>query len=302
MLPRHGPGLGSADAAAIPGGAPAAIRYTVSALVLAAFGITATAAWRWLQPKPVIKVQVGPHELAPGEHYVGDPLPRNHPMRRVVYRASADPAAPVASAPEAAQPATLQLRRHCAWGEPGRDPYRGTVEEALRTAQLPETVVHRIAEAVRAKRPSDRLTISNTGIHADQGGQIYNQRSFAMTYGRTLCLGTSVNFPIGHVERASLYAAADDQGKLHTVMVPDVCGNVSVLRVERAASDEAYDGDLDGPSGTKVAGGAAAASGATGTLPEPGTLACVAVGVVAAVALRRRQRAGGRSGTTLTRD
>ena len=55
-----------------------------------------------------------------------------------------------------------------------------------------------------------------------------------MSFGTTLCLNARVNFAPGHVEAADLFEARDDQGRLHAVMVPDVCGNVTVLGAQRA--------------------------------------------------------------------
>lgn len=273
-------------------------------------GMAGAATWHWKPASDTSRVRIGAHALAPGESYDGDPLATNHPLMRVVYRASADPAAPVASAPQlpAATASGLALRRQCAWGDPGRNPYRGTVEEALRAARLPEDVVKQIAEAVAAGRHADRLTIGNSGIRADRGGQIFDQRSFAMTYGRTLCLSTRVNFKIGHVERASLYAATDSRGKLHSVMVPDVCGNVSVLGsdVERTASDTAESTDVGGDSPTSNPQGhsggrdpdpgakAASTPASSNQAPAPGTLLCVALGLAGAawVSTRRRRSRG----------
>jgi hypothetical protein len=46
-----------------------------------------------------------------------------------------------------------------------------------------------------------------------------------------MCLDSAVNFAPGHVEYADLFVATDDQGQTHYVMIPDVCGNVSVLKL-----------------------------------------------------------------------
>lgn len=297
------------ELAALPEPSRTPTRPVLMALVAGlVIGLAGAATWHWKPAPRVSSLVRGAQALAPGESYDGDPLPASHPLMRVVYRASADPAAPVASAPQlpVAQPSGLTLRRQCAWGDPGRNPYRGTVEEALRAARLPEDVVRQIAAAVAAGRHADRLTIGNSGIRADRGGQIFDQRSFAMTYGRTLCLSTSVNFRIGHVERASLYAATDSKGKLHSVMVPDVCGNVSVLGsdVERTASDSAESTDVggDSPNGNPQGqtGGrdpdparAASSPASANQVPAPGTLLSVALGLAtAAWATTRRRRRG----------
>lgn len=308
-----------ADEAVPPGLRVAAWGLPSVAIGVATVALAGAGAWGWKKHQAASLVQVGPHQWAPGEHFEGDPLPPNHPLNRVVYRAAQ--AAPSASSPAsqagvavpaalvrtvAEQPPTapatdpaaspapdgLQLRRHCAWGDPGRNPYKGTVEEALQAARLPPEAIVQIAEAVQAGRPADRLTISNTGIQADGGGQIYNQRNFALTHGRTLCLSASVNFPVGHSERASLYVATDAKGKLHSVMVPDVCGNVSVLGsdVERTASEtvEWVEGSAAGASGPRGSGRNANASNLN-ELPLPATAWLTLIGLGAAWALRRRR-------------
>ncbi len=45
-------------------------------------------AWGWKKHKAASLVKVGPHQWAPGEHFEDDPLPANHPLNRVVYRAA----------------------------------------------------------------------------------------------------------------------------------------------------------------------------------------------------------------------
>ena len=88
-------------------------------------------------------------------------------------------------------------------------PYRGTVDEALRAVQIPTAVRQQIVAAVANGHASERLTIANDGIRALSSGREFDPRRFAMSYGRTLCLGTRVNFKPGHVEPASLFEAQD---------------------------------------------------------------------------------------------
>lgn len=127
-------------------------------------------------------------------------------------------------------PATpLQLRIACAWGVPGRNPYQGTVEQALTAAQLPEAVVKDIgAQASRGTR--SRVEITWRGIRTVDHKRYFGKTIRAMAFGNTLCFDTRVNFNPGHVEYASFYEAKDGSGKAYAVMVPFVCGNVSVLQ------------------------------------------------------------------------
>lgn len=215
-------------------------------------------------------VLVGPHVVLPGTHLEGDRLPDDHPLLAAVsaQAGSAEPAA------EATKADALQLRRHCAWGIPGRKPYRGSVEQALQAVQLPAEVIKVIAADVRAGRKSDRVTISNAAIRADGSGHEYDTEKVALTYGMTMCVDARVNFRRGHVEKGDLFVAQDEQGRNYAVMVPDVCGNVSVLG-ERAELPE------DGPEGSVL--------GVRRELPLPSTLSLVAAALAVLLMARRRR-------------
>ncbi len=162
--------------------------------------------------------QVASRDVPLGVSHDGRPLP-------------AALALPLAQAAGAAPPdgPPLTLREGCAWGQPGRMPYRGTTAQALRAARLPPEVVQEVARLRQVRAVTDRVEIRTGAIRAVTDGREFNPRSFAMTYGHTLCVGTRVNFAAGHVEQADLYEVRDARGQLHSVMVPDVCGNVSVL-------------------------------------------------------------------------
>ena len=163
---------------------------------------------------------------APGESHDGLPLrDRQAPIGGALLRVRADPPAN----PSSGATAALTLRQGCAWGQPGRQPYRGSTEQALTAAGLPAEVVQQIAAQRQAGRKAGRLEISRTAIRQVDGPGRFNPRSMAMSFGLTLCLHSRVNFAPGHVEPADLYQARDVSGRLFSVMVPDVCGNVTVL-------------------------------------------------------------------------
>ena len=128
----------------------------------------------------------------------------------------------------------LTLRHGCVWGQPGRNPYRGSTEQALTAAGLPPEVVSQIAAQRQAGQKVGRLTISRDAIRLDDGSREYNPRQMAMSFGNTLCLNTRVNFAPGQIEAADLFEARDAQGQMHAVMVPDACNNVTVLGTPRA--------------------------------------------------------------------
>lgn len=261
-------------------------RWAWAGAALLALGLAAAAVVRQgLAPVPSLP------RVPAGESHYGRPLPDAHPLQ-VRFDA-------VLAAAPAGQPiAALALRQQCAWGRPGGNPYRGTVEEALQAAGLPTEVVRSVAAQVRAGQPVERLQIGNDGIHAQRSGRVFNPHHMAMTYGRTLCLHTHVNFAEGHTEPASLYEATDASGRRHAVMVPDVCGNVTMIseglaRRERitttgGSADVAWllqVPDVD-PRTTS-------SSGSVNTVPEPGTLWGVGAGLALMAWLRRRCRAAG---------
>jgi len=164
---------------------------------------------------------------APGLHYEGNELLRADP--RVVKNST-----------------PLSLRRSCVWGVPGRTPYRGTVEHALKATQLlPPEVVQRISEMAAYGWTKERVEISRTAIRSIDGRRLFRPQIPAMAFGDALCFDTRVNFPAGHVEYAALYEAQDRAGKTYSVMVPFVCNNVSVLGVR--AEREETNGDRKVP-------------------------------------------------------
>ena len=109
-----------------------------------------------------------------------------------------------------------------------------------------------------------------------------------------------MNFALGHVEAADLYEVRDNKGRRHAVMVPDVCGNVSVLgnRAERGPASRLAQalterglstGRLDAVLKDSMLVTAPADPGGPFTAAEPGTLAAVLLALGLLWALRRRQ-------------
>jgi hypothetical protein len=133
-------------------------------------------------------------EVPPGVSHDGRPVP-------------AALARPLAQAAGEAVPdgPPLAVREGCAWGQPGRMPYRGTTAQALRAARLPPEVVQEVVRLRQVRAVTDRVEIRTGAIRAVTDGREFNPRSFAMTYGHTLCVGARVNFAPGHVEQADLY-------------------------------------------------------------------------------------------------
>lgn len=252
---------------------------------------------------PVASVEVGTRRFAPGEAFDGEALPLGHPLLLPAAHSMAASADAHDDMPTA-QARPLTLRRFCAWGRPGRMPFRGTPEEALLAARLPKPVRDQIGASIAAGRPHERLLIANDGIRTASGARSFAADGFAMTYGRTLCLGARVNFKPDHVEPASLYEAFDEEGRRYSVMVPDVCGNVSVLRPQ----GDGWTSTAAAP-GTPVSGLRfldpghptarvmyAVVAAKPNEVPTPGTLALSLVALVAALGIGRRAKSSPAAG------
>lgn len=182
----------------------------------------------------------------PGVDFDGIPLADNHEL--VV-----------------SNPSPLTMRSNCAWGTPGGNPYKGTVEQALAALKLPPEVVRQVSERAARGDMTAQLQISSNLIRSVDGERRYSPRLRAMAFGNTLCVNTRVNFKAGHTEFAPLYEATDRAGRTWSIMIPYVCQNVSVLG-ERGEVPE---------NGHRV--------------PLPATWALVALGL-GLLALARRRR------------
>lgn len=299
MLPRRERALSQDLLAAV---IPAMRSRLLPMLAAAGFG-AALAVWALPGPK-----QASTAPLAHGVSHDGDPLPILHPLR--IRAARLAPQADTATAAGASdtQEAALQLRGECAWGQPGRNPYRGSVEQALGAAGLPGSVIKNIALQVRTGRATDRLDVSNDGIRAKRSGRVFSADNLAMTYGMTLCTRTKVNFVRGHTEGAALYEAADARGRVFSVMVPEVCGNVSILGqvddagAAEAAADASEISDNEDPDSRRMTAdlnwqespsdpGRQLDRQRQNTVPEPGSLVLVSSALVLMVwGLSRRRK------------
>jgi len=160
-------------------------------------------------------------------------------------------------------PTDLTVRRGCAWGVPGGNPYKSTVRQALSAARLPVEVTSKIGTMIERGIVSDRVVIARDSINTTSGKRRFDTTIPSMAFGKTVCFGTRVNFQAGHVEVADIYDATDATGTTVTVMVPYVCGNVSVL--SERPHYYVHNGDHSVPEPAAAASLAAALAAGTAT-------------------------------------
>lgn len=119
-------------------------------------------------------------------------------------------------------------QRGCAWGTPGRNPYRGTVEQILVAANLPPEVISQLSKMIEQGKPTDELEISRLGIFTKDLKRGFGKTIKVMGFGDSMCFDMRVNFKKGHFEPADLYEVHVGR-RTYSVMIPRVCGNVSVI-------------------------------------------------------------------------
>jgi hypothetical protein len=265
--------------------------------------VATAAAIIWVRSLPVAFVANGQVYPA-GRSYDGDPLPRSHPLLvRAAYQGETVAPNPT-DAPRDPRSALL-LRQGCAWGEPGRNPYRGTVEQALAAMRLPPRVADAFATQIRSHARFDRVEIGKDSIQGVGTLRQFDPKRVAMTYGDTLCIGTQVHFKPGHVEAGDLYQVVDLSGRSYTVMVPDVCGNIALVRPVGDQGDGGGDVNLlsvgdgadfgDGGLGPGFAMTNAdmlgfVGSGGSRDVPEPSSLSVALLGLGALAWVRHGTR------------
>jgi hypothetical protein len=165
----------------------------------------------------------------------------------------------------------LKIRKGCVWGVAGRNPYKGTVADALAGTGLPREVILKFDDMVKQGLVTARLDITNQGIVTEDDKKNFGKTAASMAFGDTLCFNTRVNFRNGHVEQADLYEATDSRGEGYAIMIPYACNNVSVLGKRKR------NGNGGGNGGDSI--------------PEPRVVLLFALGLLIMGALTRRRQA-----------
>ncbi|WBS05611.1 MHFG family PEP-CTERM protein [Pseudoduganella sp. SL102] len=155
---------------------------------------------------------------------------------------------------------------NCSWNHPGRNPYRGTVGEAVsRYIDIPAPVRTRLIAKIESGQADDTAAIMRDTI---AGKYDYSPQITDMHFGqRTVC---------GAVTRDEWAATRREMGKVycvdnHCLIVPKICGNIS--RVHRVAGEG---------GGGGIGGGAAPATVAVPRPAAPGWVRAASPDEVAA--------------------
>lgn len=161
----------------------------------------------------------------------------------------------------------------CDWSFPRENPFRGDKLRAVdRYLDIPPAGREEIKAKIKARAPDDIAEIERDTIVGRHGVYV-NLRG--MYFGAaTLCATvTRPSWPTGMIARAPVYTAIIDD-KRYSVIIPDVCGNVS--RVDWAPLNGAKQ------SAVRITGSAVA-----NRVPEPSYLA---VPALLALVLQRRRK------------
>ena len=108
----------------------------------------------------------------------------------------------------------------CAWTDPGRDPYRGSVEQALQRYSMPASTRAELAALISAGQPTDVATITRDSMTGQRGEYVLTEMHFGA--GRVCGTMDRSAWHQDRQERAPVYCAGST-----CVAVPDVCNNVS---------------------------------------------------------------------------
>ncbi|GGY02749.1 PEP-CTERM sorting domain-containing protein [Massilia dura] len=117
---------------------------------------------------------------------------------------------------------------HCSWNQPGRNPYRGSVTEAVsRYVDIPAPVRTQLIARIESGRADDTVAIMRDSI---AGKYDYSPRITGMHFGqRTVCETVTRNgWSAAAREPATVYCVGEQ-----CLIVPKICGNIS--RVQRVA-------------------------------------------------------------------
>lgn len=117
---------------------------------------------------------------------------------------------------------------HCNWDNPGVNPYRGSVAEAVsRYTEIPASDRAQIIKAIEQKQYDDIVLITKNKVI---GTHTYSPNLTKMHFGtNTVCKEISrKGWANSRLERAKVYS----YGK-YSVIIPEICGNVSLIVKEK---------------------------------------------------------------------
>jgi len=140
----------------------------------------------------------------------------------------------------------------CSWAHPGANPYRGDPVAALSDFGLSDEQRAQIATQMRARQPTDVVTITRDDILSRSGPEAYTDLREMHSGGGQVCHGEVDRsaWPARRRERALVYCAGDA-----CVIVPTICNNVSRVsrKPDRAAVLDETPIDIEPAAGPRPA-------------------------------------------------
>lgn len=158
----------------------------------------------------------------------------------------------------------------CDWNDPGRNPYTGTVAEAVARYDIPQRVRDELVRLHRRIEPDEVAVITNRGIKGSWGS-LFELRDMHFGAGM-VCRGPVLysGWADGREEKAMVYCREG-----YCIIVPRICNNVSMVTYLRKEKPE---------PAVKLEN-----KTAVNKVPECGTLALIIAGLLVMKILKWRK-------------
>lgn len=120
------------------------------------------------------------------------------------------------------------INDHCNWDNPGVNPYTGNISEAVsKYTEIPAASRAQIIKAIETKKYDDIVLITKNKVI---GTHTYSPNITNMHFGKgTVCKEISrKGWANSRLERAYVYSHGT-----YSVIIPEICGNVSLIVKEK---------------------------------------------------------------------
>lgn len=177
--------------------------------------------------------------------------------------------------------AVTMSQRDCSWDNPGADPYRGNVSDAVDYfIEIPKDIRTTLKTRITAHQPDEEVAITKYAVRSYTGA-FYSPVISDMHFGPNLVCNsvTRHRWPENMVQPAEIYC----EGR-YCIIVPRICGNIS--RIERA--DKLYELPKE-PHNVPPEYGYGVPGKPHGEIPEPGSVLLLLAGVSGIMVVRKKR-------------